>query len=48
MKRHRISIRFNSGAYGGKYLRIKPCLTYFGICLINSCDLCIGALSRNT
>jgi hypothetical protein len=39
MKCHKISIRFNAGEYGGKYLLLKSFLTYFGICSINSCDL---------
>jgi hypothetical protein len=31
MRRHRISIRFHSGEYGGRYLTINPCCFQSGM-----------------
>src|SRR5712691_5417971 len=45
MRRQRISIRFNSGEYVGRYLMINPCFFQKGIRSSNSSLLWIDALS---
>src|SRR6266568_7753789 len=48
MRRQRISIRFNSGEYGGRYLMINPCFFQQGTRSSNSSLLWIEALSTTT
>src|SRR6266487_2474085 len=48
MRRHRISIRFNSGEYGGKYLMINPFFFQEGSLSSNSSLVWIDALSMTT
>jgi hypothetical protein len=48
MRRQRISIRFNSGEYVGRYLMSKPCFFQYGRRSSNSSLVWIDALSMTT
>src|SRR6266446_240580 len=48
IRRHRMSIRFNSGEYGGRYLMTNPCFFQYGIRSSNSSLVWIDALSMTT
>ena len=48
MRRHRISIKFNSGEYGGKYLIINPFFFQEGIRSSKSSLVWIDAWSMTT
>src|SRR5260370_1550591 len=48
MRRHRISIRFNSGEYGLRYLIINPCFFQYSIRSSNSSLRWMEALSTTT
>src|SRR5712691_12410667 len=45
MRRQRISIRFNSGEYGGRYVMINPCCFQYGTRSSHSSRLWMEALS---
>ena len=46
--RHNISIKFNSGEYGGKKKMYTSCSLHCWILALNFLDLCIGELSSIT
>src|SRR4030095_10558555 len=48
IRRHRISIRFNSGEYGLRYLTISPCFFQYGSRSAKSSLVWMAALSTNT
>src|SRR5215831_20668617 len=48
MRRQRISIKFNSGEYGLRYLMTNPCFFQYGIRSSNSSLVWIDALSTTT